>query len=83
MTTPPTDPALTYTLHGELTPGEALDRAINIIREKAEPDRLLVKMIELHPGADVDRHALARYRRYLKAIDQLQQLKRTQERDPC
>lgn len=71
-----TDPAQTYTHHGEMTPAEALDLAINLLREKSEPDRLLAKMIELHPSADVDRHALARYRRYLKAIDRLQQLKR-------
>ncbi|GIK42375.1 MAG: hypothetical protein BroJett011_62080 [Chloroflexota bacterium] len=71
-----TDPALTYTLNGEMTPAEALDLAITLLREKSEPDRLMAKMIELHPGADVDRHALVRYRRCLKAIDRLQQLKR-------
>ncbi|NJO00078.1 MAG: hypothetical protein HC875_41175 [Anaerolineales bacterium] len=43
-----TDPAPTYTLNGELNPVEALDLAISIMEEKAEPDRLLVKMIELH-----------------------------------
>ncbi|NJN95667.1 MAG: hypothetical protein HC875_16930, partial [Anaerolineales bacterium] len=44
------DPAPTYTLNGELNPVEALDLAISIMEEKAEPDRLLVKMIELHPA---------------------------------
>lgn len=71
-----TDPPTTYTLHGEMAPVEALELAITIMEEKAEPDRLLVKMIELHPGAGADRHALHRYRRYLKAIDRLKAIKR-------
>jgi len=73
---PTPDPALTYTLNGAMTPAEALDLAINIIREKAEPDRLLLKILDKHPAADVDRHALARYRRLLKTIELLSQLKR-------
>ena len=71
-----TDPLPTYTLDGEMNLVEALDLAISLIEEKAAPDLLLVKMIERHPGAGADRHALHRYRRYLKAIDRLKAIKR-------
>lgn len=54
---------------------EALDLAIELIRQKSECDRLIVRMSQIYPQ-HADRHAKLRLKRFDKAIEVLQGLRR-------